>query len=249
MPYTDKALGKLTEEDEQFLKRLKDLERLAEKTYSAKFTSFLTERELKLAEFAVPDASFYGGYENASRKMLAIGECKIEDFPLFAITARFREADELTHRDFLGSLMSFGVKRELIGDILTGKGFAVFFVTSTVKQLVFDSMTKVGRVGVKLSEGIGCELPAAEFEEIDGVVASMRLDSVTAAITHLSREKSVKMIKGGLVVLSGNETDNINAEVLENNTIAIRGYGKFVVSEIGRQTQKGKLHIKIKKYK
>lgn len=28
-------------------------------------------------------------------------------------------ADELTHRDFLGTLMGLGIKRETIGDILT----------------------------------------------------------------------------------------------------------------------------------
>ena len=44
-----------------------------------------------------------------------------ESFPITALEFTYREQDDLRHRDFLGSLMAMGIRRDTLGDILTGK--------------------------------------------------------------------------------------------------------------------------------
>ena len=57
----------------------------------------------------------------------------------------FRAQDAITHRDILGSLMGLNLKRELIGEILTGEDFAVVFCTGAAAQLILSELERVGR--------------------------------------------------------------------------------------------------------
>ena len=99
----------------------------------------------------------YGGFQEAERKVagffpdyVEIDEQLPSLFPLEPLTARFREQDKLSHRDFLGSLMGLRISREMIGDILVGNGFAVFFVLNQAVPPILNEMKKVGRVGCLL---------------------------------------------------------------------------------------------------
>ena len=47
------------------------------------------------------------------------------------LRAAFRKEENLTHRDFLGSLMGMGIVREKIGDILVGPDSADVLVLDT----------------------------------------------------------------------------------------------------------------------
>ena len=92
----------------------------------------------------------YGGFQEAERKVagffpdyVEIDEQLPSLFPLEPLTARFREQDKLSHRDFLGSLMGLRISREMIGDILVGNGFAVFFVLNQAVPPILNEMKKV----------------------------------------------------------------------------------------------------------
>ena len=77
------------------------------------------------------DITFFGGYPDAVRLMM--GASADEDsFPITALEFCYREQDDLRHRDFLGSLMAMGIRRDTLGDILTGKGRTVIFVRDDI---------------------------------------------------------------------------------------------------------------------
>lgn len=217
-----------------------------------RFTAFLTEREQQLAKFTAEasgaDCSFWGGYETAVRKMFSFPMAEPEDFPLEAVTFSFRGKDKLTHRDFLGALMSLGVKRDQIGDILVAEGAAVIFASKTVVSLLSE-IEKVGRVGVRLQSGICIDLPQQEFDEISVICASNRIDAVISAVCGLSREKSAALIKAGAVVINGVQCSSVSENVAEGDIFSVKGYGKFIFDSVGNLTKKGKNHIIIKKYK
>ena len=80
---------------------------------------------------------FYGGYEDSERKVLGLYFYdEIEDFPVTALEITFRKADKLTHRDFLGALMSLGIERDTVGDILVEDGRCVVFVKSEISSYI-----------------------------------------------------------------------------------------------------------------
>lgn len=240
-------------EETEFCRHIKDLAVLGEKIGTPRFSAFLTEREQQLAaataHYVGVDFGFWGGYEAAERKMFCSLSAANEDFPLEAVTFFFREKDKLTHRDFLGALMSLGLKRDQIGDIAVKNGGAVIFATDNAMRVITTEVEKVGRVGVKLESGIRIELPQQEYIDIPAIIASSRIDVLVAAACNISREKAAALIKSGAVVLSGVVINSTSKTVEEGEIFSVRGYGKFIFSQLGCETRKGKSHAVIKKYK
>lgn len=238
---------------ESIEKRLQDLCFLSEKQGAVKFTSFLNEQEQYFAESYLNSVKqsyvLWGGYDGAIRRMLCVLPYEIEpEFPVFPLTVTYKKSFSLGHRDFLGSFMSLGIERSQIGDILTGEGYAVVFCTQTAYDMITGYVSKIGRVGVDISEGINKPLPEASFEEITSVVASMRTDCIVSAVTGLSREKASDFIKAGNFTLNYEVSNNVSRLLSEGDIISLRGYGKFVINDNGTETKKGRLRLALKKY-
>lgn len=221
-----------------------------------RFIGFLTPAETSLLQDYIKyntDAEFvfWGGHDDAERQILAV--CQPYDlplsFPITPITLRFREQDELSHRDFLGSLMAQGVVRPSLGDILAEKGRAVIFVKSELSDYFLSNITKVGRTGVKTLLGAEEPYPCAHsFQDMSGVVASGRLDCITAFLLNTSREKAVSAISAGLVSVNYREAVSVSRQIQEGDKISVQHTGKFIVDQLGPLTKKGRLSLKCRKY-
>ena len=98
----------------------------------------------------------YGGYPLAERRAALFGEKSEEekaaecDFVWVKISPVAKKfADELTHRDFLGTLMGLGIKRETIGDILTDDNCGYVFCEKKVARFVLDNLDRVKHTTVR----------------------------------------------------------------------------------------------------
>ena len=150
----------------------------------------------------------------------------------------------MTHRDFLGAFLAAGVRRETIGDILVEPGRAVLFVRQETAGFLLSQISRIGRTGVRLSEGIQLPLPAGMgFAEFQGVIASPRLDCVTAAATGLSREKAARLISAGLVTVNHRPQESLSLIIEEGDRLSVRGKGRFIIDRLGPVTKKGRLAI------
>lgn len=247
------AYQPVNSEETEFCRHIKDLAALGEKTYTPRFSGFLTEREQKLAERAAyengAECGFWGGYEGAVRKMFSAPAEEKDNYPMEAVTFFFRPKDKLTHRDFLGALMSLGLKRDRIGDILVTEGAAAVFAAENAIPLISAEIEKVGRVGVKQESGLKIAVPEQEFEEISAVIASNRIDVMVAAVCGISREKAAALIKSGGVVSDGIELSSVSKSIYEGEVFSVKGYGKFIFDGMGFETKRGKNHATFKKYK
>lgn len=240
-------------EEKLFYDRLSDLVHGVERDWTARFTFFLDERQQALAQRHLHYSGFhhfmlYGGFDKAGRKLLGLFpeymEPIGEDFPLQAVTLHYRAADKPRHQDILGTLMGLNVKRELIGDILIADEFAVIFLLEPANTLVLTELNKIGRAGVKVTQGLPAQLPEPyTLKPIGGTVSSLRLDCLVAFFTNLSREKASQLIRSGQVSLNFFEVDEISHPVAEGDIFSIRGYGRFVLSHVGGLSQKGRLHL------
>ncbi len=234
--------------------RLSDLCYLADKQGQCKFTAFLNEQEQFYSENYLNSRRqpyrLWGGADCCVRKMLCVMPPYEDEpyFPLFPVTITYKKDFSLGHRDFLGSFMSLGIGREQIGDILTGEGYAVVFCTQTAYDMINNYVSKIGRVGVKLSDGINKPLPETVFTEISAVVSSVRSDCIVSALSGLSREKSADFIKSGNFTLNYEVCSNVSKTINNGDILSLRGYGKFVFSGTGTETKKGRLRVVLKKY-
>ncbi len=240
-------------EEKLFYDRLSDLIESVQRNWTARFTFFFDERQQALAKRFLQysgfhDYMFYGGFDKAGRKMLGLfpeyQEPSDSEFPLQAVTLSYRSVDKPRHQDILGTLMGLNIKRELIGDILIGEENAVIFLLEPAHGLVLSELNKIGRIGVRTQNGLPEVLPEPySLKPIGGTVSSLRLDCLVAFFTNLSREKASQLIRSGQVSLNFFEVDEISHPVAEGDIFSIRGYGRFVLSQVGGLSQKGRLHL------
>ena len=196
---------------------------------------------------------FFGGYEGAERTMLGIFPdwCDVDNtaFPITAVTFSYKNCYTLTHRDFLGTVMSLGITRQSVGDILIESGRAVMFITQELSGFVLSQISKVGGVGVTVSEGYSGTLPnASEVDECSGTVASLRADCVIAALVGKSRGVALELIEKGMVSINSVGTLKPTQSVNTNDIISVRGSGRYKITEAGALTKKGRIILKWNKY-
>ena len=175
----------------------------------------------------------------------------LEEIPITALTIRGSGFKALTHRDFMGGILSLGIDRSVVGDIaVLSESEAIVFVSKRIAPYIVSELTKIGRDGVKTEI---CEMSPMfriprRYEETVITVASPRLDGVVKAITGKSRETAADMVKAGLVELSYKSEMPISTEVKDGDILSVRGYGKYVIGGVSGQTKSGRLRIICKKY-
>lgn len=226
---------------------------LAERSYErgiytySEFLNVAQQSELKKMRLPVK-TELFGGYENAERAVAVFGS--EEDFgyecspPIVFIRIeplQMKFADNFTHRDFLGSLMALGIKRETLGDIIISENTAYLVCLETIADYVIFQLDKVKHTNVKCSlcDSIPSNvLPKTEDTEL--IVSSERLDVLISAVYNLSRNESQKLIEAEKVYINSvlSESASLLPEV--GAVISVRGFGRFVYNGIIRTTKKGR---------
>lgn len=242
-------------ETELLIARIEDCANICQKTEKPKYLGFLSQEQAVLAGEILKNRnirfSFFGGYEDAQRVMLGCFPDWMEngDFPITAVTFIFRKTDSLRHRDFLGSLMALGLKREVIGDILIESGRAVVFCLSEIADYVLNQIDKIGRTGVEGKEGCFEPLPERDcMSEFTDTIASQRLDCVISSLCKLSRGEACRKITEGAVSVNSVLTEKITKTVSDGDIITVRGSGKFIIESLADKTRKNRIVLKYKKY-
>ena len=223
-------------------------------------TCFLSPREQEMARYLFgeePGLQFFGGYEEAERKMLiylpeylddsALYE---EDSPMVCLRATYFEADTLSHRDFLGALMGAGIARETVGDICVGTGCCDFFVTAEIAPYILQNFLSAGRTRLHLNQVSLSEarIPEPEIKEIKDTVASLRLDSVVSSGFRIGRSLAAQYISAGKAAIAGLPCEKPDKTVTEGMKISVRGLGKIKLASVNGKTKKDRISVVIHRY-
>ena len=237
--------------------RVEDLVFLCERRNTPMFLGFLDEAEQAsalsvLRSYDSERFAFYGGFDEAERRIVGYFPSYMPPdeaaYPLVRLNFHFREGSGLSHRDFLGTILSIGLKRETIGDILCSDNYAVVFVRDEVARYITEQVTKVGGVGVKITVDETVPLPIAHtYSLIQDTIASPRLDVILKALLRCSRENAAQMIVSGLVSVDHVVVCEVSANVRPTSVISVRGKGRFIVDRIGPSTKKGRLYFNARK--
>ena len=235
------------ENNDQFKKRILELSARYERTGVPQSTKFLTVAEQsELLSLKLP-CELIGGYDGAERRIAVFGEPKeglISVVRIFPASKKF--ADELTHRDFLGSLMALGINREVLGDIIVKDGEGYLICLSSIADYIIENLAEIKRTTVRaeysgLPDGI-----EKGGEERSAVVASERLDALISSVWKLSREDAKAMVERGLVYVDSRLTLKAGAQLDEGAVVSVRGKGRFTYLGLERETKKGKLRVRVR---
>ena len=223
-------------------------------------TCFLSPREQEMSRYLFGDAEglhFFGGYEDAERKMLVylpeyldVDALYADDSPLVCLHAQFYGGDSPSHRDFLGALMGIGISRETVGDICVGKDHCNFFVTSEIAPYLLQNFLSAGRAKLRLSAipATQASIPEPEVKEIRDTLASLRLDSVISSGFRIGRSLASQYVTAGKAAIDGLPCEKPDKAVAEGMKISVRGLGKIKIKAVNGQTKKGRISVVIDRY-
>lgn len=255
----------------EFYSRLDDIRDRAAKGEIG-ISAFLTEGEVSRADQYLKSCGmtyfFFGGYGEAERKRLYIlpdymeytdgGEDKLfEEYELsskiVALLISGSGYANLTHRDYLGSLLGLGIERSVMGDIVllgTEESSAVLFCDERISVFILNDLERVGRdkVRIKKVDPESLSLPPRRFLHISTTVSSLRLDCVVAALCNLSRDKASALITGKSVDVEFITEEKIDRNLTPPCVISARGFGKYRLLNADTRTKKGKIRLEAKKY-
>ena len=234
--------------------KLSDAVKMTDTKNIPSFLGFLNEGEFSVCKTYLERErikySYYGGYSEADRVYIAIlpDWADETDYPFSCLKFTYKKEYSLTHRDFLGALMSLGIEREKIGDILVNKGVAFVFVSDSIVKYCIDNITKVGSIGVKIEVTDEKVIFDIKFEELNKTIASNRADCVIGAVCNFSREKAKEFILSGNLIVNHTICESITKEINNGDVLSVRKFGKFIVCSIDEKTKKGRLKLSLKKY-
>ena len=241
-------------------KRMMDLSRQAECKGIVLFSDFLSLSEQQVVKMNTgkldTKIAMSGGFEFAERQMVAFIPDALYyewEYPFVCLNLEKlypKFSEELNHRDILGALMSLGIVRGKIGDILVTPTQYLVFAEMNIADYICQELTSIRHTMVKPVEiPIGEIDYQPEFELCEARMTSNRLDSVVAAIQKLSRSESLKKIQEGKVFLNGTQCLHNTYYCKPNDIISIRGTGKFMfLGEVGK-SRKDKIIFQYKIYK
>lgn len=194
-----------------------------------------------------------GGYDGAERKrLLFLPEWMAEPdgTEIAAVRAACRSGGDLTHRDFLGSLMALGLTREKIGDILVEKGGCQVLLDPSMTDFLLQNWDSAGREKLTVTPLplSALAVPHAAVKELRDTVSSLRLDNVLAAGFSLSRGRAAEAVEKGSVQVNYVTCVKPDKPVSAGDTITCRGLGKCVLDSVGAPTKKGRLPVDIRRY-
>lgn len=259
-----RGLGIINEDEKLLFAKVFDQSILAQKHRSPKFTQFIDRAKCMKYEMAFSNAEdvfvrAFGGIEEAERMRLGFFPKTYEEelvrFPIVTLSIsrkhkKFGQAD-LSHRDYLGSILGLGIERAFIGDIVVNEDGAVCFVDDTIADYIESQLIQVSKTNVKVEvvelsqHGTETQKPTKQKRI---TVSSLRLDGIISSVLQVSRGVSQELIKKEKVNVNWEVVTNTSFQLKEGDMVSARKYGRFRVGEIGGMTKKDRIVLEIHIY-
>ncbi|MCQ9290491.1 RNA-binding protein [Staphylococcus hyicus] len=240
-------------EERQMIDMLTDKARQADTQYSPILTAFLDPRDqyiLKVIIGSFPSLSchfFGGGKSERQRAIIAPDyfEPELDDFEISLIDIDYPEKFvTIQHQHVLGTLMSLGIERDQIGDIIVGERIQ-FVLTNQIKSYIMMELTHIKGAAVKLN-AVSIENMIKSKEQWQThltTVSGMRLDVVMKEMIRKSRTISQALIQRKRVKVNHTLIESVDFQLDEGDLLSIQGYGRARVVQIGERTKKDKIRL------
>lgn len=246
--------------DENNYKKIENKLQYCRKKLEPVFTDFIEVSKANKFLDSVEERNvkniIFGGFEDAERVIICFYPDFMEpdkrDFPICVIKIEYNAkfSKKLSHRNFLGSLIGLGIKREKIGDICVNDDYAVVFVYKDISEFIIFNLNKVGSTKVKSS--IIDYDRTEEFISSNNnqstkiiTVASLRVDAVLSACFNLSRAKICDLVKAEKVFINQSVIKSASKTVNQNDKVTLRGFGRIRINEVKGKSKKDRTIIEV----
>ncbi|WP_433946155.1 RNA-binding protein [Paenibacillus sp. SN-8-1] len=229
--------------------------------HEVKLTDFLDPRQFFILESLArrnPEVSVRhdGGYEGAERvrALIAPGYRDLSYEPMklkvLDISSLDQKLDSLEHGDYMGALLSLGLKRDKIGDIHVLEDGCNVIVAEETADYLRANLRQVHRVNVytEIKDLHELRVSSQSLDSMVLTVASLRLDGIVSDVYRLSRSKVLIPIKAGRCRINWRTEEDPSKNLKEGDVVSLQGFGRFKVLELDGVTKKGRFRVKIGKF-
>ena len=217
-----------------------------EKLLNNKHTLFLDQKELLDIKSKINKNKYNIYYPNKSSEKVILYKDNIPSVSLYKINS----FNELKHQQILGSLMSLNISSSYLGDIIKYQDNFYFYILSDLDNFINEEFKYVGNNKITI-EKIDLDYLKdyeREYEEIEFIVSSNRIDNVISRLINTNRDKVIDIIKNKDVILNYSILTKNSYNLKENDLFSIRRYGKYKYVGIKNTTKKDKIVVSVLKY-
>ncbi len=214
--------------------------------YSKGSTKFLNPKEYLQVKNKLPKniQKIYKPYKDATK--VIIYKKEIPNIVICKIIFN----SEVKHSMVLKELFILGLKEETFGDIIIEENIAYIYLLEELYDYVYYNFS-LNKISINKIEKIDKDYLAeyeVQFENIELLVSSLRIDNIISSITNDSRKSIMTRFKNKEVILNYDVVTKNSINLEKDDVFSIRRYGKYRFNGIIKDTKKGGFIISISKY-
>ena len=145
--------------------------------------------------------------------------------------------------------MNLGIERDVLGDIFVKDKDAFILCEEAMADYIAKHLDRVKHTSMLCT--VSYEMPPEiqpEFQEMELIVTSDRIDAIIAKAYQLSRSQSLELFRGKRIFVNGRLYENNSGILKAGDIVSARGFGKFIYQGILQETKKGRYKVSILKY-
>lgn len=189
------------------------------------------------------EVTFYGGpFAERQRAIIApeYFRPEAEDFEISLFEIDYpQKFVTLQHQHILGTIMSLGIERDQLGDILIDDRIQ-FTLTKQLESYIMLELNKIKGATVKLNAiPVKNMIQSKEhWRSFDTTVSGLRLDVVLKEIIRKSRSIGKQLIEKKRVKVNHTIIDSVDFQLDQGDLLSVQGYGRAMITDIGGKTKK-----------
>ena len=210
--------------------------------YNLGYTYFLNPNELKQVTYKLKkdDYNIYLPYPDSEKNIIYQGNTP--EVLLYEIICK----TEIRHQDILGTMYSLNIASDLFGDVLVINNHYYVYILPILQNYFETNFTMIRNSHITLKEIPLSTLEdyTREYEDIELIVSSTRIDTVISSIIHTPRSEINSLISKKAIMINYDYLSNPDYKLKENDVFSIKKYGKYKFVGSKKKTKKDKLIIK-----
>lgn len=212
-------------------------------------------RELMKYRYGYLSSKLFGGYDDAERVMLYLcADYEDSDYISYPLSLlkikRPKKFNNITHRDVMGSVLSLGIVRDKLGDIIINDELIQIIVCEDIADYIRFNLDKIKNISVtpEYAELDELQIVETEYKSITGTVKSLRLDSIVGLGYNISRSSAMDDIKREKIKVNHVPTNSPSVQIKDGDLISYRGKGRMIFVGSSGVTKKDRIKVEVKKY-
>ena len=155
------------------LEKIENYIKLAEKTDSVIYSNqFFPISQLNNLKYLGLKFSFKGLNEDCEKKLLAVyPKYFIEDYLYFPVKyfkiIKKSKFVSLEHKHYLGNILSLGIKREVLGDLIVKNDECYGIILENMFDFLKENLLRINSSPIEIIEIDESEVPQNEFKELN----------------------------------------------------------------------------------